>query len=151
MNFLIKGLTLSLVFYTFYASAESVTNAFAISEGIYNGKSSQNRACSVEIKTKSKFWQTHILTVYEESLNAQVMPDITVESEPFSLKEMQRQIMENDGKFLITKKTSTKTNKFYGRVFEQNGSLFWDVTVSREACFGFCTSSTASCSVQIQF
>lgn len=132
------------------ASAKTSVGASSIPAGVYINDS-DNPTCSVEVQVESKFWKTHTVTVFEKSLYSKI-PDSTVTSDPFSLKEIKKQALDNHGKFLIvTKKTSSKTHKISGRIFEKDGTLFWEVGVSRQSCFGFCTSSSANCTVQIPF
>ena len=150
MKHLINFLILSTIFCTFYASANTLTDSISIPDGVYTNESDPNGACSVEVKTESKLWSKHSVTVFRKSLHPDIIPDKTVKSDSFSFKEMGKQVLENNGKFLIiTKKTSSKTRQVSGQIFEQGSYLFLEILVSKKACLGFCTTSVASCTVQL--
>ncbi len=149
MKYLKCFLFLSIMSFSVASLASSSSDSGLIKEGLYVNETGPRGVCSIEVKRESRFWNTYSVTVFRQSQHPR-LPDRIVKSDSFSMDEMFDQASESSGKFLIvTKKTSTKTRKISGSIFEKDGVLFWTVVASREACLGYCSSTAADCTVQI--
>ncbi len=125
--------------------------AATIPIGIYANETDSRGACTVTVQRHSRIWGTASLTVTRKSLHPEIIPDQTVTSDPIVLREIESQSKRNQGRFLIvTKKSSNRTRRVSGSLLMQDGSLFLNISVFKEACFGFCQMSAVDCLVRIQ-
>ena len=149
-----------LVLFLVCLIALSVQNSFAeiddatpklLRPGFYINTAEQNRSCVVVVQERKE----GVVSIEAAQKTPLIYPSVAdyamfqTRSEEFYLSELRRQVLSNDGIFRIESRDGR--SRVSGRVSKKpDGKVFWTVNVSRSECFGLCTGSATSCTVQVK-